>query len=155
MSVKLQLSLRDAPKQLVFGASTIDSLATMPDGKLLAKVREWLEIGATEHVHDIVWLRQIIDFVPEGGHAMTEMAKWMKLATLAVKLREDVPYSITLSPFYVDLIWARLTNPEFKLRGMPAQFAEFVMNFQKTTGKHFPGEPPDLDDDLVVEEQHE
>jgi len=97
-------------------------------------------------VHDKQWLELIINWVPEGGHALTESAKWFKLANRVADLDTDKEGAFTLSPYQVDLLWNRLNNSKFTVERLPTAFVAFIVDFQTATGRHFPEEEPDAED---------
>ena len=94
-------------------------------------------------IHDKTWLQSIIDWTPEGGLSISEMAKWFKLAERVNKLDEEKQKEFTFSQFQVDLIWSRLTNEQFKMVRLDIAFVEFIKDFQAVTGKHFEQEEPE------------
>lgn len=98
------------------------------------------------YVHDQHWLELLINWVPEGGVALTESAKWFKLASRVSDLDIEKEGNFTVSQYQIDLIWQRLINPQFKMDRLPAPFVSFVLDFQSATGKHFPEEEPDVKD---------
>lgn len=98
------------------------------------------------YVHDQHWLELLINWVPEGGVALTESAKWFKLASRVGDLDIEKEGNFNLSTYQADLIWQRLINPQFKMDRLPMPFVQFVQDFQLATGKHFPEEEPDADD---------
>lgn len=95
------------------------------------------------YVHDKHWLELIVNWMPEGGMALTESAKWFKLADRVSTLDIDKEGDFTLTAYQSDIIWQRLINPKFKMDRLPAPFVKFVMDFQEVTGRHFPEEEPD------------
>lgn len=97
-------------------------------------------------VHDRHWLELLINWMPEGGLALTESAKWFKLAKRVNDLDTEKEGNFTISPYQSDLIWQRLINPQFKMDRLPMPFVQFVQDFQEVTGKHFPEEEPDAED---------
>lgn len=97
------------------------------------------------YVHDRHWLELVINWMPEGGVALTESAKWFKLAKRVNDLDIGKEGTFNISPYQVDLIWQRLINPQFKMDRLPMPFVQFVQDFQAATGKHFPEEEPDVE----------
>lgn len=95
------------------------------------------------YVHDQHWLELLINWVPEGGVALTESAKWFKLAGRINDLDIEKEGNFNISQYQIDLIWQRLINPQFKMDRLPVPFVSFVRDFQLATGKHFPEEEPD------------
>jgi len=94
-------------------------------------------------IHDKQWLQSIVDWTPEGGLPLSEMAKWFKLAEHVSKLDEKTEKQFTFSQFQVDLIWSRITDERFKMLRLDIAFLEFIKEFQTATGKHFPQEEPE------------
>lgn len=98
------------------------------------------------YVHDRHWLELLINWMPEGGLALTESAKWFKLASRVSDLDTKKEGNFELSQYQIDLIWQRLINPQFKMDRLPMPFVQFVQDFQTASGKHFPEEEPDVKD---------
>ena len=149
---KIRLRLRHGDRRIVLPARVLDGIDDASDEAVAKIARPLLKAGESDKVHDLEWLRAIINWVPEGGLSMTEMAKWLKLASRISELKEDRGYTLTLSPFHTELIWNRLTDPGFKLNMMTAQFREFIIEFQEAAGKHFDEEGPD---EIEIEEDEE
>jgi len=97
-------------------------------------------------VHDKHWLELIINWMPEGGHSLTESAKWFKLADRVSALDTDREGDFTITAYQTDIIWQRLIDPKFKLERLPVPFVKFVTDFQGITGRHFPEEEPDVEE---------
>lgn len=98
------------------------------------------------YVHDKHWLELLVNWMPEGGVALTESAKWFKLASRVADLDVEKEGNFTLSAYQADLVWQRLVNPQFKLDRLPQPFIGFVQDFQEASGRHFPEEEPDGED---------
>lgn len=91
-------------------------------------------------IHDIHWLETIVNWVPEGGAPVMQMAKWFKLARRISNLDTDRDEgAFTLSMFETDLIWNRLGDEKFVVDRMPQQFIEFLVDFAEAAGREFPG----------------
>jgi len=127
----------------------VEIIRNFIDGSDHDKLWEYFErvssnIESELPIHDKTWLEAIVNWVPDGGLAMTEIARWLKLARRVSTLdgtRETGNF--TLSDYQVNLIWSRLKDPRFKLRVMAPQFVDFMLHFQDITGKHFEDEDPD------------
>jgi len=155
-TIKLPLKLRAAPREIILGESTLQLLETVSEDreKFLAQLQAVILKNTTTHVHDLQWLEHIINWVPpDEGMTMVEGSKWSPLAKIVARLPKDKEYHLTLTPFFVELIWLRLTNPKFKTTALPIQYREFIMAFQALTGRHFAEEAPDGDlAELSIEE---
>jgi hypothetical protein len=95
-------------------------------------------------INDKHWLEFIVNWLPEGGLALCEQAKWFKLAKRVAELDDKKEGDFTISDFQATTIWNRLKDPKFILKGrMDSALVEFIMEFQEITGHHFDGEDPD------------
>lgn len=148
---KITLKKRPAKKELVVSSDTIDAWKGFDDKKLIEVCRSIVENGTTEYAHDLRWLKMIVDWSPPDGFPLSEMAKWMQLATKISGLKEEKEYKISLGDFHINMIWERITSEKFKLNSLPLQFQQFILDFQQATGKHFKDEDPAADE-IEIEE---
>lgn len=93
-------------------------------------------VSAANTIHDKEWLKMIVNWVPEGGLKLTDMARWMPLARRIDKL-DETEQELILSQNTVNMLWDRLNDDNFKLNRMDAAFVGFISEFQEVTGKHF------------------
>lgn len=56
------------------------------------------------YVHDKHWLELICNWMPEGGQALTESAKWFKLAERVNDLDTEKEGNFNLSQYQADLV---------------------------------------------------
>lgn len=153
MAYKLKIKRRDNPGQIIVKSDPIFKiiegdkaiLKGLTPQERLYEFFANLNPSEVEKISDISFLKQIINWAPQGGIALTEAAKWMPLAKRVNNLNEDKEGTLTLSQWQVDLIWSRLTNSEYKVALTP-QFTDFILEFQELTGKHFPEEDPGDED---------
>jgi hypothetical protein len=143
MATKLNLKQRSTRDTLTLPFLLLKGIVERGDKEALWRVFEGL--GEDTVVHDKHWLEVIINWTPDGGLPLTETAKWFKLADHVSELDVDREGEMTLSDYQVDLIWKRLTSPQFKMDRLPLPFMGFVRDFQKATGRRFREE--ELDDE--------
>lgn len=135
MSYTIKLKLRKVKNVLYIPVEQIQSVL---DTKNKDKLWETFEGLSKLHptIHDKEWLEMIINWMPEQGMLFTETARWLKLALLISNVDDSKEAEIELSQKHVNLIWDRLTSPEFKLRNqLSPAFAEFILEFQSATKK--------------------
>jgi hypothetical protein len=149
MSVTIDLKKRINNMTVIAPLVEIKAIVSSSDEEA-AKDALWeyfLPVKDTEtDVHDKQWLKNIVDWVPQGGLSLSEMAKWFKLVERVNKLDDNLEAGFTLSSFQVDLLWGRITDEKFKLNRLDSAFVEFILEFQAATGKHFEQEDPDGDE---------
>ena len=138
MAVKIELKKRVSQGNLNIPATLLTEILSQENA-----VEQLKGMIGNNHVHDKNWLLQIINWTPQGGHPLSEAAKWFKLAKRIADLDEEKEGTFTLSDYQANLIWARLSNPQYKITGLPTAFVDFVMEFQQASGRHFPEEEPD------------
>jgi len=144
MAIKIELKKRETQGSINISTPWLTEILSREDaGELLVEQLKAM-IGEI-FIHDKAWLLQIINWAPQGGHPLSESAKWFKLAKRVADLDEDKEGVFTLSDYQVNLIWTRLINPLYKVTGLPPAFVEFVLEFQQACGRHFPEEEPDED----------
>lgn len=142
MAIKINLKKRKAHGSITISAPDLTDILNREEAAdLLVKQLKGMIDNST--IHDKNWLLQIVNWVPQGGHPLSESAKWFKLAKRVADLDEEKEGSFTLSDYQVNLIWARLISPEYKVVGLPQAFLEFIMELQQASGRHFPEEEPD------------
>ena len=146
MATQLKLKKRLTRDTLNLPLMIIKGFVDREDKEGLYKFFESLADNDEVYVHDRHWLELLINWMPEGGVALTESAKWFKLAGRVADLDVEKEGDFTLSPYQADIIWQRLINPQFKLERLPVPFVQFVQDFQVATGRHFPEEEPDGED---------
>ena len=139
------------PTTLVLKARDDTVIVSIP----LVGLRTALEMGQTEGApiiwdqlvkfrdiparrHDREWLALIVNWVDsDKGLPLTETAKWFRLARKVGELSDDSE-SITLTLTEVDLIWSRMQDSRFVVRGtLPIPFVEFLLDFCDATGRQF------------------
>ncbi len=91
------------------------------------------------YVHDVHWLKLVINWTPEGGLALTEMLRWAELAKVANKL-DDTQDKVVIEIDSSDAqqIIDRLKDSKFKMNRFSNLFIEFLEDFQSQTGFHLP-----------------
>jgi hypothetical protein len=147
MATKLNLKKRLSRETLSLPTSIIKGLVDREDKEGLWNFFQSLADDNNVYVHDKTWLEFIINWMPQGGTPLTESAKWFKLASRVSDLDIEKEGPFTISPYQVDLVWQRLINPQFKMERLPVPFVQFIQEFQMATGKHFPEEEPDVEDE--------
>ena len=145
MATKLNLKKRPALRTIEVPIPIVKGLVEQDDKDGLFEYFQSIAKQEFE-VHDKQWLELIVNWVPEGGHALTESAKWFKLANRVAELDVEKEGDFTISPYQVDLIWNRLNNNKFTVERIPTAFVGFITDFQDATGRHFPEEEPDATD---------
>lgn len=143
MSTKLKLKKRITRDTLNLPLFVIKGFVDKDDKDGLWNFFSSLANEDELYVHDRHWLELLINWMPDGGLALTESAKWFKLAKRVNNLDTGKEGNFEISPYQIDLIWQRLINPKFKMDRLPMPFVQFVQDFQGATGKHFPEEDPD------------
>lgn len=149
---KLKLRKRPSEPKLVLLGSSVKQLQEMAAEEAARIIKMLVEQSMVDYEHDLDFLKQIVNWVPVGGLPLTEMAKWLKIGVRIAELDTDKEYTINLTQRHVELIWERLTNPEFKLNAVTPQFQAFILDFQVATGRHFPDEYSDEVDVEVADE---
>ena len=145
MAVEIYLKRRHAQNTITVSVEWLKEIFKLEDaGDFLVAQLEGM-MGSV-YVHDKSWLLQIINWTPDGGHPLSEAAKWFKLAKRVADLDEEKEGKFTLSDYQVNLIWKRLIDPRYKITGLPPAFIEFVMEFQQASGRHFPEEDPETEE---------
>ena len=144
MAIEIYLKKRHAQNNITISAEWLKAILSREDAAEFLVAQLEGMVGSI-YVHDKSWLLQIINWTPDGGHPLSEAAKWFKLAKRVGDLDEEKEGKFTLSDYQVNLIWARLINPQYKITGLPPAFVEFVIEFQQASGRHFPEEEPDDD----------
>ena len=148
MAYKIKLKIRktsstiSAPVPIMLGMLNLPNEEEAKDAlwEYFAPVKETQKATT----HDGQWLQSIVDWTPEGGLPLSEMAKWFKLAEHVNQIDEEKEKQFTFSQFQADLIWSRITDDKFKMVRLDIAFVEFIKEFQSVTGKHFAQEePPD------------
>jgi len=148
MAYKIKLKIRktsstvSAPIPIMLGMLNLPNEEEAKEAlwKYFAPIKETQKATA----HDKQWLQIIVDWTPEGGLSLSEMAKWFKLAEHVNQIDEEKEKQFTFSQFQADLIWSRITNEKFKMVRLDIAFLEFLKEFSDATGKHFEQEePPD------------
>jgi hypothetical protein len=146
MSTILKLKKRPTRETLNLPLFVIKGFVDREDKDGLWNFFQSLANDDEVYVHDKHWLETLINWMPEGGVALTESAKWFKLADRVTDLDIEKEGTFNLSPYQTDLIWQRLIDPKFKMDRLPMPFVRFVQDFQQATGRHFPEEEPDVED---------
>jgi len=144
MAVKLKLKKRDTNPVVTFPLLQLQEL--IESGNSVALMEFFTEAAkrnVREFVHDKAWLELLVNWVPEGGLPMTDVAKWFKLTAKVNDLDDTKEGTITLSDYQAGLIWGRLKNEKFRITRISSQFIAFIMDFQEASGKHFEDEEPD------------
>jgi len=146
MAYKIKLKIRktsstiSAPVPIMLGILNLPNEEEAKEAlwKYFAPVKETQKATT----HDKQWLQSIVDWTPEGGLPLSEMAKWFKLAEHVSQIDEEKEKQFTFSQFQADLIWSRITNDKFKMLRLDVAFLEFIKEFQAVTGRHFEQEEP-------------
>ena len=142
MAIKLKIKKRDEKLNVSIPLSLAKAIIEKESKDELRNIFKDLVENDT-NVSDVEWLKLIVNHVPEGGLPLTKMAKWLPLAERVNDLDENKEGTFTLSQFQTDLIWERLRSDKFILHKMPSAFVSFILDFKKTTGKHFSDEEPE------------
>ena len=135
MSVILNLKKREAYETLYVDAVMISKVLNQNEaiaGRQLVRMFEDLK----QEVHDKVWLTMIVNWSPEHGISMLEMVPWLKIAERVAAIDDKESTSFTLSKGQADLIYERLSNADFKLKGLNPALATFVLMFYEAIGKN-------------------
>lgn len=145
-NVVLQLRQRELHDTVSVPAKTIAGiLAEGTKDQLWAFFAEVAKRKGT--VHDKQWLQMIVNWTPEGGLALAELSKWLKLVQRVDRLDDTKEGPFTLSLAQADLIWRRLTSADYKVRGLDPNFAAFVSEYLRASGHHFVDVTDEMDYD--------
>ncbi|RJO64992.1 MAG: hypothetical protein C4540_02550 [Candidatus Omnitrophota bacterium] len=120
------------PVQLADGLVDIEA-----DGERLAAYdRVFKQRDLFQQVSDVVHLQRIINWVPQGGLAFTEMAKWHKLAKRAGDLDPEKEGAFTISSYELELLRGRLKDARFTLMPSPdiQPYLEFMVELAEVLG---------------------
>ena len=142
--ITLQLKLRATKGVLHLEVSEITKILKLSEataGRQLVKKFE----GLQETIHDKNWIEVIVNWAPSQGLPMTEMVPWLKLAERVNEVANDQEGAFVLSEAQAELIYERLSNPEFKINGLNPALAAFLLDFYTAIGRH----PDTLTDDLM------
>ncbi len=146
--ITLQLKQRATKDVLHLEVSEVTKILKLSEataGRQLIKMFE----GLQETIHDKNWLETIINWSPSQGLPMTEMVPWLKLAERVNEIVNAQEGAFVLSEAQAELIYKRLSNPEFKINGLNPALAAFLLDFYTAVGKH----PKSLTDDLMFNGQ--
>ena len=147
MPTKLALKNRKEERNISIPISEITALLALPEGP--GQVALWRHFQALKDaevtIHDAVWLKMFVNWVPEGGSPLTEQARWLKIARKVGELKKDAE-EITLTLSECDLLWERMQDPKFKIVAMTSAFSELVLDFIEATGHQFSTVKKDAED---------
>lgn len=152
----ITLQLKRRPRTGTLGINIGWIMQVMQHPPEQAKEMLWNEFkplsagGST--VHDKEWLEMIVNWVPENGQLkFTEMAPWLKLASRVAALDETREGQFTLSAAQADLIFNRLKDDRFTLRGMTTAFADFCLEFMEAYGRRV----DTISEEMLFEEEED
>lgn len=104
--------------------------------RLTAYDRAFKQRELYQKVSDVHHLQRIVNWVPQGGLAFTEMAKWHKLAKRVadLDLKKEGPF--TISSYELELIRSRLKDSRFTLMPSPdiQPYMEFMVELAEVLG---------------------
>lgn len=155
MTYKLKLKLRDDEQHISIKGRMLRDLQQMNEHDASMLIINTIK-QLTTTVHDITWLKRIVFWMPQDKQiSQADDAKWFKMRMKFSELREDVPYTITLSQFQVDQIWNRITDVNFGTQQTHVAWVQFLQDFQAATKKSFTSPDPTELDEMVVEYEEE
>lgn len=149
MATKLQLKNRKVNDSLTVSLRQIKEYLSVPElnaQELLYGFFKGL-VDTDLKIHDKIWLLQIVNWTPEKGLPMIEIAKWMKLALRVDALKDGKEGQFTLSNSETKLVWSRLEDPAYRRIGMSPAFMGFMLEFQDASNRWFEGLEPDEEDE--------
>ena len=82
-----------------------------------------------ERVHDVTWLEHIINWTPKEGYSFTELVPWIKLIQELEHVDIAQEYSLELPEKEAELIFEKVTHPQFKYLSAQGPFISFVLDF--------------------------
>lgn len=124
-----------------------------------AKAKESLYAAFTSlrdmpgYIHDYKWLDYICAWRPDYKPmepppliTLKEALPWLNIVRkLGNHVESEKDFVLALKGSEVELIWARLNSPEFKIVDMHHCFAEFIVDFAQQTGHAFASSNTDED----------
>jgi len=137
--ITLILKMRPNGNNVIVPAELLKTIYTYED-ETIAKNTLWNQLkpfAESGTVHDKFWLTMIIDWTPQQGIPLTEMAKWLPLAkkvNAIDDMQDNVGIDITQKE--LDYIWGRMKNPAFTAR-TSAPLLGFIEEFLTVTGLSF------------------
>lgn len=136
----ITLQLKRRPRTGTIGINIGWIMQVMQQPPEQAKETLWNEfkpLSATPPtVHDKEWLELLVNWSPENAQLkFTELAPWLKLASRVAHLDDKREGEFTLSAAQAELIFNRLKDDRFTLRGMTPAFADFCLEFMEAYGK--------------------
>lgn len=130
--VKILLKRRPTQNSIEIDLNSIAPIIKQNDKEQLFQI--FKDIVIQPIMHDVYWLRVIINSTPNEGLLITEMMKWFEVAKLVNDIDENEDIEISISSKDVDMIIERLRNKDFKVIKFSITFAQFLNDFQLQTG---------------------
>lgn len=139
MSTTLTLKERQAGNTATIPVDAIQSMMQQPAEEARDSLYAvFANMSPTQH--DVKWLHAIVDWAPEAGLPVTELARWLPLAEKVNAVQPEGETDIELTDEEVDLIYSRLADERFKLTGLPPALVSFLADLQTATGRPITGD---------------
>ncbi len=146
MTVTLELRRRISYNTVEIDIEMVSKILNLTEetaGKQFVQLFSNLE----NSINDKKWLELIFNWSPTEGLSIITIAPWLGLASRVLELDTNYEGPFILSDAQAELIYKRLSNPEFKVNGINPALAGFLLDFYEAIGKH----PEDMTDELMFD----
>jgi len=132
-TIKLKMKKRGTPR-VVIGVGQAQEIVASGDKDTAWSIFKAMSDNPSQE-HDKDFMILIVNWTPQDGQSMMEVARWARLALKIDRLNVDKEETLVLTEQEADMIIDRLRKPDFKIRSTSTGFYHFIVELEDTIGQ--------------------